>query len=145
MKVKIKEKFEVAFFNPATRQFEGGSWHARVTVDGKMKIADIKKIQNVIDRFDHSTVVEKTFITEDEVSKISKRYTVLEGCTNLADMLCGLAKVVVEEIKKIDETIAMRIEKIEFWRDNNDIEFEFDRVDLDECEVKIIAHEVDNA
>jgi len=140
MKVKIKEKFEATIYNPATRNFEGGSWHARVTIDGKLPITEIKKIQNIIDEFDHSSIVPDQFVKEEEIKIISKRYTVLRNCNQLSDMLIGVASVIIEKLKKTDEKLAMRTIMIEFWRDNNDVEFEIERYDLDSSSVEIVAH-----
>jgi len=140
MRIKIKEKFEATFFNPATRNFEGGSWHARITVNGRITVFDIKKIQNVVDQFDHSTIAPVEFIKKEEIEKISKRYTLLRNCTQLADMFIGLTKVIIDEIEAIDEKIAAKINLFEFWRDNNDIEFVVERSDLDDSEVEVIEH-----
>jgi len=140
MKIKIKEKFEVTIFNPATRNFEGGSWHARVTVDGKLPISEIKKVQNTIDEFDHSSVVPDQFVKEEEIKVISKRYTVLKNCIQLSDMVIGMTKVIIDKLKEVDEKLAMRVVMVEFWRDNNDIEFEIERYDLDSSSVEVVAH-----
>ena len=141
MKTRIKEKFEVTLFNPATRFFEGGSWHARVTVDGEISIAEMKMIQDAIDEFDHSTIVPAEFVTLDEVADISKRYTVLRDADTVAQMFEGVSKVIFNKIKDADLDLCTRIETFEFWRDNNDIEYYFVAVDIVDSDVKIIKHE----
>ena len=140
MKVKIKEKFEATFFNHATRSFEGGSWHARVTIDEKVSFHDIKKIQDAIDQFDHSVIAPFEYIKKEEIEKISKRYTLLKNGVQLADMFVGLAKIMIDEIRKIDEKIAERTILFEFWRDNHDIELVVEKFDIDTSMVEVIEH-----
>ena len=141
MKTRIKERFEATLFNPATRFFEGGSWHARVTVDGEISIAEMKMIQDVIDEFDHSTIVPIEFVTIDEVEDISKRYTVLRDANTVAQMFEGVSKVIFDKIKGADSDLHSRIGTFEYWRDNNDIEYYFTAADVINSDVKIIKHE----
>ena len=143
MKYKIKEKFEAAFYNPATRYFEGGSWHARITIDGVVSIYDIKKIQNIVDQFDHSSIAPVEYIKKEEIENISKRYTLLKNCVQLSDIFIGIAKAIIGEIKKNDEKIAGRAILFEFWRDFRDVIYVIERKDLINSEVEVIEHIAD--
>jgi len=131
------EKFEVTIFNPATRQFEGGSWHAKVVVSGVLSMSEVKTIKNVIDELDHSTVAPIEFVALEEIKNISKRYTLTENCTQLADMVIGMGITVYEELVPFRE----RIQSIVFWRDNADVEFTIDASHLKTNKIKIIEHQ----
>ena len=131
------EKFEVTISNPATRQFEGGSWHAKVVVNGVLNMHEVKLIRNVIDELDHSTVAPIEFVTLEDIKKISKRYTLTENCTQLADMVIGMGIMVYEELVPFRE----RIQSIVFWRDNADVEFIIDKEHLKNNKIKVVEHQ----
>ena len=140
MKCKIKKNFEAAFYNPAICCIEGGSWHARITIDGAVPIYDIRKIQNIIDQFDHSTIAPVEYIKKEEIENISKRYTLLKNCVQLSDMFIGTAKAIINEIKKENEKIAERAILFEFWQDFYDVAYVIERKDLINSEVEVIEH-----
>ena len=141
MKIKIKEKFEATFFNPATRFFEGGSWHAKVTVNGEINLTEMKLIQNIIDEFDHSTIVPAEFVTLNEITDISKRYTVLKNAETITQMFEGISKIIFKKITKENVDLGSAITEFEFWRDNNDIEYCVFVIDILDSKVEIIKHE----
>ena len=141
MKIKVKEKFEATFFNPATRQFEGGSWHARVTVRGNINISDLKLIQNAVDEFDHSTIMPAEFVTLEEIKKINQRYSVFRDANDKTELFIGVSKIILNKVVESNSALASRIEKLEFWRDNNDVEIVIFRADIDESGIKIVEHE----
>ena len=122
MQTSVIEKFEMALFNPATRQFEGGSWHAKITLEGGLNMMEVKTVRNVIDALDHSTIAPAEFISADEISKINKRFTLLRGCNNLPDMFIGISILLIYNVEKLFDPTS-KVVKISYWRDNDDVEF----------------------
>ncbi len=135
MRTVIHEKFEVTIFNPATRQFEGGSYHAEIEVEGALTKHTIKLMQDVVDQFDHSTVVPSHLISKDEVAKISQRYTVIDDATDFVDMLAGIARTIVSEIA-VNKIEIEELLSITFYSDNFDAKYIFQLSDLDKVSIE---------
>ena len=121
MKCKIFEKFEVAIFDPATREYRGGSMHAAVIVDGKVTRQQIADVQAVMDNFDHSTVVSDAFATKEELAAVSERGAVVSNAADYCDMMMALAKHFVIQVSALGLTAT----KIKIWSDKGDVEFIF--------------------
>ena len=139
MKTIVHEKFEAAIYNPATRFFEGGSWHAEVVVNGEISRSKIKEIQNVIDEFDHSTIAPVEFITVEELTKINQRFTAVKNANTVPQMLVAVAKYIREKIRIDGEKIVF-IDSIIFWRDANDFKIIVEHDDLVEGEIEVAEH-----
>ena len=91
----------------------------------------------MIDEFDHCTVIPSHFIDEMAAAKVSERcFKVSGNVTQLADLIIGVAKYIVDTVAISDERLAMRIEMIEFWRDNQDMGFEVSRGEISVAEIE---------